>query len=45
LILGQCRRVGAGHFVAYHPAALDEGELAHHYELWRDVIAVLRAAP
>jgi alkanesulfonate monooxygenase SsuD/methylene tetrahydromethanopterin reductase-like flavin-dependent oxidoreductase (luciferase family) len=44
MIVDQCRRVGAGHFVAYHPAALTEQELAHHYELWREVIPLFEAA-
>ncbi|MBL8550260.1 MAG: LLM class flavin-dependent oxidoreductase [Hyphomonadaceae bacterium] len=43
-ITEQCRRVGAGHFLAYTIDTLTQEETTRSFELWRDVAPELRRA-
>jgi len=43
-IIDQCRRTGAGHFLAYLFAGFTREQVWRSYELWREVIPRLRAA-
>jgi alkanesulfonate monooxygenase SsuD/methylene tetrahydromethanopterin reductase-like flavin-dependent oxidoreductase (luciferase family) len=44
-IIEQCRRSGAGHFLAYTPNTLSRDEATHSFALWPEVIRSLRSAP
>jgi alkanesulfonate monooxygenase SsuD/methylene tetrahydromethanopterin reductase-like flavin-dependent oxidoreductase (luciferase family) len=43
-IIAQCRRTGAGHFLAYLFGGYTHGQVSRSYELWRQVVPMLRAA-
>ena len=43
-IIEQCRTTGAGHFLAYTLGSMEEAEMEHSTELWRQVIPLLREA-
>ena len=43
-IIDQCRRLGAGHIMAYHCATMDEQQILRNYKLWEQVIPVLKKA-
>lgn len=43
-IIDQCRRTGAGHLLAYPFGVLTRAQVARSYELWHEVIPVLRRA-
>ena len=43
-IIDQCRRMGAGNIMAYHPNTLDEAQIARNYALWEEVIPILHKA-
>jgi alkanesulfonate monooxygenase SsuD/methylene tetrahydromethanopterin reductase-like flavin-dependent oxidoreductase (luciferase family) len=43
-IVEQCRRTGAGHFLGYLFGGYTRAQVSRSYELWRQVIPVLRRA-
>lgn len=43
-IVAQCRATGAGHFLAFTPAGLTRAQVERNYELWREVVPILRQA-
>jgi alkanesulfonate monooxygenase SsuD/methylene tetrahydromethanopterin reductase-like flavin-dependent oxidoreductase (luciferase family) len=43
-VIEQCRKTGAGHLLAYHGMTMTESQLAHHYDLWEQVVPILEKA-
>ena len=43
-ITDQCRRLGAGHILAYHAPSMDEQQILRNYALWEKVIPILQKA-
>ena len=43
-IIDQCRRLGAGHILAYHCQTMDEEQILQNYSLWEQVIPMLEKA-
>ena len=43
-IIEQCRATGAGHILAYPFITAELGDVARSYELWREVVPLLRKA-
>lgn len=43
-IIDQCRRIGAGNILGYHPASMTYDQLYHNYDLWEKVIPILKKA-
>lgn len=43
-IIDQCSRLGAGNIMAYHNSAMDAEQVATNYDLWEQVIPILKKA-